>query len=334
MNGKTAAALSGEERVRRALAFADLDRPPYSFWSHFPGIDLDPEALVETTIGFVNELDLDFVKAMSNGFYCVEDWGVVVDYSDIPSGGAARAVTMPVVETGDWARIARLAPDAPALGRELRHLTGLTAAFGGRKPVLATVFSPLTVAHKMAGDALERDIQANPQLVLDALERIALTMADFTRTALATGCAGVFFAVQDADPAIFDDAAYAKFGEPFDRIVLDAAAAAWFNVVHMHGERILFDRLKTYPVSALNWHIGEAEPHVGAYRKAGGRKPIVGGLRRGGLTKCDIASVKADLDQLTADTGGKGILISPGCVIRHPVDMAFLKNVIRLITQI
>jgi uroporphyrinogen decarboxylase len=68
--------LSKEERVRRALASAPLDRPPYSFWSHFPGIDLDPEALVAHTVRFAAELDLDFVKAMSNGLYCVEDWGM------------------------------------------------------------------------------------------------------------------------------------------------------------------------------------------------------------------------------------------------------------------
>ena len=139
--------------------------------------------------------------------------------------------------------------------------------------------------------------------------------------------------MQDADPAHIDDAAYAAFGEKFDRIVLDAAAGGWFNVVHMHGERILFDRLQHYPVAALNWHIGEAAPTVGAYRQAGGRMPIVGGLRRDGLTRCDLASVQADLAGLFADTAGRGLLLSPGCVIRHPVDMDFLKTVAGLIAQ-
>jgi uroporphyrinogen decarboxylase len=325
--------LSGQERVRRALASAEVDRPPYSFWSHFPGTDLDPQALVKQTVRFARELDLDFVKAMSNGMYCVEDWGIVADYSDITHGGAARAVSTPVIEAADWRRIGRLGVGAPALGRELRHLAGLVSAFGQDTPILATVFSPLTIAHKIAGQALERDVRHAPELVLDALEKIALTTADFARAALAAGCAGIFFALQDADPDHFDDAAYAKFGEPFDRMVLNAAAAGWFNVVHMHGEKILFDRVKTYPVAALNWHIGEAEPSVGAYRRAGGRQPIVGGLRQDGLTRCDIASVGADLDQLATDTAGRGILISPGCVIRHPVDMEFLKTVVRLITR-
>jgi uroporphyrinogen decarboxylase len=139
--------------------------------------------------------------------------------------------------------------------------------------------------------------------------------------------------VQDADPDHFNDAAYAQFGEPFDRMVLAAAAAGWFNVVHMHGGKILFDRLKTYPVAALNWHIGEASPSVAAYRQAGGQRPIVGGLRRDGLTRCDMASVTADLDRVFAATAGRGILLSPGCVIRHPLDTAFLQDVARLIAH-
>ena len=315
------------------MASAPVDRPPYSFWSHFPGIDLDPDALVKHTVRFATELDLDFVKAMSNGLYCVEDWGVATDYSAIGQGGVARVVSTPVVAAADWRGIERLPITAPALARELRHLTGLAGALGRATPLLATVFSPLTIAHKLAGAALERDVREAPELVLAALDKIALTTADFAAAALAAGCAGVFFAVQDADPRRFDDATYAAFGEHFDRIVLDAAAGGWFNVVHMHGDNILFERLKNYPVAALNWHIGETAPEVGAYRGAGGRMPIVGGLQRDGLTQRDIGAVEADLGRLFASTSGRGVLVSPGCVIRHPVDMKFLKTVTSLIVN-
>ena len=326
-------ALSKAERVQLALASAEVDRPPYSFWTHFPGIDRDPEALVAQTIRFATELDVDFVKAMSNGFYCVEDWGAVIDDSAVSQGGVGRVASTPIAMAAAWRHIECLPVTSPTLARELRHLAALVRALGRQTPLLATVFSPLTIAHKMAGDTLARDVREAPEMVLEALEKIALTTADFARHALAVGCAGVYFAVQDADPGHFDDATYAQFGEPFDRVVLEAAATGWFNVVHMHGDRILFDRLKSYPVSALNWHIGEASPSVAAYRQAGGRQPIVGGLRRDGLTRGDMISVKADLDGIFAATAGRGILLSPGCVIRHPLDMAFLRGVARLIAH-
>jgi len=317
-----------EARIRRALASAEVDRPPYSFWTHFPGIDLDPAALVRETVRFATALDVDFVKAMPNGLYCVEDWGAVADFSAIGAGGVARVAASPIAGPADWRRIGPLPMTAPALARELRHLAALRAALPPGTPLLATVFSPLTIAHKLAGGVLHRHLREAPEAVLGALQRIALTTADFARQAVEAGCAGIFLAVQDADPASPGDAAYARFGEPFDRTVLEAAAAGWFNVVHMHGARVLFDRLQHYPVAALNWHIGEADPSLAAYRAAGGTRPIVGGLRRGALTRRDLAAVSTDLAALT----GPGILIAPGCVIRHPVDMQFLATVASLIT--
>jgi len=65
------------ERVEAALRREAVDRPPYGFWTHLPGIDLDPQRLAEETAAFAARYDLDFVKSMPNGLYCVEDWGCV-----------------------------------------------------------------------------------------------------------------------------------------------------------------------------------------------------------------------------------------------------------------
>jgi uroporphyrinogen decarboxylase len=325
------AKLTKVERVRRALQSADLDCPPCAFWTHFPGIDLDPDALATEMAAFARRLDLDFVKAMPNGCYCVEDWGAVPDHSRVSQGGTTQIVHSPITAPEDWRKISPLPVTEGAYGRELRHLARLIAAVGPEVPVLATVFSPLTVAHKLAGPALIRDFPTARQNVLDALEAIAATTAEFTRQALALGCAGIFFAAQDATGDPFDDKAYAVFGEPFDRRVLSAATAGWFNLVHMHGDRILFDRLSAYPVTALNWHIGETEPSIAAYRSTGGARPIVGGIRRDALTARNWDGVTSDIAVALDSTRGQGLLLSAGCVIRHPVDLQFLDRVVRYI---
>jgi uroporphyrinogen decarboxylase len=265
---------------------------------------------------------------MPNGCYCVEDWGAIPDHSRVSQGGTTQIVRPGVSAPGDWHKIRALSVTEGAYGRELRHLARLVAAVGPEVPVLATVFSPLTVAHKLAGPALVRDFRVVQQGVLDALEAIATTTAAFAREALALGCAGIFFAAQDASGDPFDDKAYAVFGEPFDRRVVSAAAAGWFNLVHMHGDKILFDRLSGYPVTALNWHIGEIQPSVAAYRESGGTLPIVGGIRRDALTARDWDGVTSDIAVALDSTGGQGLLLSPGCVIRHPVDLEFLDRVV------
>jgi uroporphyrinogen decarboxylase len=310
------------ERVKAALRSEAVDRPPYSFWTHLPGIDLDPLKLADETAAFQRRYDLDFVKAMSNGLYCVEDWGAVCDYSEIEHGGVARVVQPAVDAVDDWSALAHLDPTRGAFGRELEHLERLVRQVGPRVPVLATVFSPLTIAAKLSNGASRRHLEHHADAVLRALQVITDVSCAFTREALARGCAGIFLALQDATRELFDEASYLRFGEPFDRAVLEAARAAggWFNAVHLHGEHVLFDLVARYEVDALNWHIGETPPSIEAYRRSGGARPVLGGLKRAHITRCERDGIREDIDRALAQTGGRGLLLAPACVIRHPVD--------------
>ena len=318
--------ISKRQRIEAIAAGQATDRPAVSFWTHFPGIDLDPTAIASKTVEFAKELDLDLVKSMPNGFFPVEDWGAKVDYSGIPNGGVAKIVHSPIVRPEDWQRVCRLDVTTNAWGRELDHLARLTTALGPDWPVLATVFSPVTIARKLAGNLFFEHQRVHPQLIRDALAEIAATMADFAGRAIDMGCAGVFVAIQDATPEVGEDV-YRDIGEPFDRAVLAGAARGWFNTVHMHGDSILFDLLAAYPVQCLNWHIGETPPTVADYRLAGGRKAILGGLRRTAITSGDLAAVRQDVAAARSADGGRSIVFGPACVIRHPVDRGFLKTI-------
>ena len=266
------AAITKQERVRAALRGEALDRPPYGFWTHLPGIDLDPERLAQATAAFCSRYDFDFVKSMPNGLYCVEDWGAACDYSEIERGGVAKVVKPAVRSTADWANLQRVDVHRGSFGRELLHLRRLISLLGPDIPVLATVFSPLTIAAKLGNGVHREHMARDADSVHAGLETITDVTCAFARATIDAGCAGVFFAVQEANREIMGEAAYRMFGEPYDRRVLAAAKAAggWFNVVHMHGEGIMFELLKDYDVTALNWHIGETPPSIAEYREAGG----------------------------------------------------------------
>lgn len=314
------------ERVRAALRGEALDRPPFSFWTHLPQIDLDWQRIAEETAAFQARFDLDFVKSMPNGFYCVEDWGATLDFSAIAAGGVGQVIASPIGVVDDWTTLDRLSVFEGAYGRELKHLERLRALVDPDVPILATVFSPLTIAGKLSRDRHRQHLRASPQQVLAGLDRITEVTCEFVRAAIARGCAGMFFALQEAVHAAFSPEEYARWGEPGDRAVIDAARAAggWFNVLHMHGENVLFDQLARYDISALNWHIGETPPSIAQYRASGGTRPIVGGLQRSNITRCDRDAVRADLERSLDETNGRGILVSPACVIRYPVDDAML----------
>ena len=313
--------------MRAALRGEAPDRPPYSFWTHLPGIDLDPARLAEESAAFCARYDLDFVKSMPNGLYCVEDWGCVCDYSDIDRGGVAKVITPAVAQIADWDALAHVDVRRGAYGRELAHLGSLVQRVGPDVPVLATVFSPLTIAAKLSNGASRDHLARDPEAVRRGLEIIAEVTCAFAREALTRGCAGIFLALQEATRAAFDEAAYRTHGEPHDRRVLTAAKSAggWFNAVHVHGEDILFDVVKDYDVGALNWHIGETAPAIAEYRGAGGDKPVLGGLVRGNITRRNRAGIEADILKSVQETQGRGLLLAPACVIRHPVDDATLR---------
>ena len=308
--------------MRAALRGEAPDRPPYSFWTHLPGIDLDPQRLAQESAAFAKRYDMDVVKSMPNGLYCVEDWGCVCDYSDIARGGVAKVVVPAVQSPADWARLERVDVTQGSYGRELAHLSKLVELVGPGVPVLATVFSPLTIAAKLSNGASREHLVSDEDAVVAGLEAIAQVTCDFSRAALQSGCAGVFLAMQEATHSAFSEADYRRFGAPYDSRVISAAKAAggWFNAVHAHGEDILFDVIREYDVEALNWHIGETPPSIADYRASGGAKPILGGLQRAHITNRNRAGIEADIEAALATGGGKGIIVAPACVIRHPVD--------------
>jgi uroporphyrinogen decarboxylase len=312
--------------VRVALRGEAPDRPPYSFWTHLPGIDLEPQRLARESASFCERYDLDFLKSMPNGLYCVEDWGCVCDYSDIARGGVAKVVEPAVIAIEDWSSLERVDVTRGSFGRELEHLRLLVRLVGPGVPVLATVFSPLTIAGKLSNGASRVHLERDPAHVQRGLETITEVTCALTRRALEAGCAGIFFALQEATHSAYDAAAYRRYGEPYDRRVLAEARShgGWFNAVHIHGEDILFDVIKDYDAAALNWHIGETAPSIEEYRRAGGTKPILGGLQRSHITQRDQAGIAGDIARTMAQTAGRGVLIAPACVIRHPVDDATL----------
>ena len=55
------------------------------------------------------------------------------------------------------------------------------------------------------------------------LEMITQVTCNFVRAAMAAGCAGIFFATQDATHQAFDEAGYRRYAEPYDHRVLHAA---------------------------------------------------------------------------------------------------------------
>jgi uroporphyrinogen decarboxylase len=307
-------AMSHRERIEKALALEETDRLPFGFWWHFPNQDRAPRRLAQLSLELQRKFDLDFIKFSPYGLYSAVDWGVTLEVR----GGKLPPVQAeyPIKKPEDWRRLRRLR------GTEGEYLIVLEAQrialseMHQRVPLVQTVFSPLTTALKLAGpETLLTHLRDAPTAVRAGLAIIAETTRGFAAEALARGADGLFFASQTANEGYLTRAEYVEFAKKYDLLVLEAAKGrSWFNILHLHGEKVMFDEVLDYPLQALSYHDREAGPSLAEMRKRT-RKCLVGGI---GHTTTLVHGSPADVDAQVQDAwrqvNHRGLILGPGCV--------------------
>ncbi|MEF2074409.1 uroporphyrinogen decarboxylase family protein [Consotaella aegiceratis] len=307
--------------IRNVFGDRAQDGPLFSFWTHFPHCDRDAECLAEATVETQRTFDLDFVKTAPNGMYAVEDYGVCVDYSEVPKGGIAKITATPFAQPSDWARLPELDPARGTFARELRSLRMVREALPDL-PIFFTVFSPMTTAAKLSQGRIRDQIRAGTETVLvhQALARIARSTRALIEAALASGATGIFFAHQDTSRRLYGYDDFSEYVMPYDIEALMGAAHAPFNILHLHGESIRFYELLGYPVQAMHWHDWETLPSASAGLIAS-KKCMIGGLDRWAITRNEIDVLKQQVRTCLDNTEGLGdVILAPSCTVRAGFD--------------
>ena len=302
------------QRIEAAIAGGSTDRVPVALWRHFPVDDQDPARLAALTLEWQRAWDFDLVKFMPSGTYSVEDWGARSVYERAANG--ARAISVPGVKSPeDWRRLSRLDPKKGVLGAQNEALARAAKELRGSVPILQTVFSPLTTARKLAGEPLLAHLRAHPDALLAGLRTITDTTIDFSLAALEAGAHGLFLATQLATTDVLTVPEYELFGRKFDLEVLSAVKGkAKMNMLHMHGENVMFELLAGYPVEMVNWHDRLTAPSLksalGKFKGA-----LVGGVEeRELLVSGSAQAVRGQVRDAIAQTGGRRLVVGPGCV--------------------
>lgn len=302
------------ERLHATLTGAPVDRAPVALWRHFPVDDQRPEDLAAATLEWQTQFDWDFVKVTPASSFMLRDYGAEDEWRGEPEG--TRQYTRRVIQRpADWRALAPLDPRRGALGGQLRALALIRDGLGGRVPVIQTVFSPLSQARNLVGpEHLAAHARRYPDAVQAGLAALAETTVNFVAAARDLGVDGLFYAMQTASPRVFSEAEYRAFGEPHDRRILAAAEGLWLNVVHLHGEDVLFDLAAHYPAQVLNWHDLETPPTLGEgqQRFAGA---VCGGLRQWEtMVRGTPDQVRTEAQAALAQTGGRRFILGTGCV--------------------
>ncbi|MFZ6029109.1 MAG: uroporphyrinogen decarboxylase family protein [Chloroflexota bacterium] len=324
--------ITSRQRLETCLSGKKPDRTPVALWRHFPVDDQTSDGLAAATLEWQRTYDFDLVKVTPTSSFCLKDWGSRDEWHGDSEG--TRTYTHDVIQSAeDWTRLRVLDPSAPHLARQLEALGLITRELGPNTPVLQTIFSPLSQAKNLVGKAnLIVHLRRHAQEVHAALAVIAETTIRFLEAARQMGIAGVFYAVQHANYGLLTEAEYTEFGETYDRKVLEPARSLWFNMLHLHGEEVMFDRFVHYPMACINWHDRDTSPSLAEAQQ---RYPgvVCGGLQRERMVLGTPETVTAQARDAIEMTEGKRFLLGTGCVLQITTPRANLKAARRAVEE-
>jgi uroporphyrinogen decarboxylase len=323
--------MSRRDRIAAALNRQPVDRVPYAVWRHFPSVDRSPAGLAQATLRFHERYGSDFLKITPSGGYAVEAWGCV-EGDEVRPDGHRPCLSCAVRDAGDWKKIRPLDPSsAPGYSEQIETIIRL--GFDrriGDAPVVPTLFSPLSLARKLSGDRLAADLRERPADVVGALEAITETLVRFADVALTEGVSGIFYSIQAASLELHTTEQYARFGEPYDRRILESVSGrSMLTVVHCHGTDLMFDRLARLPGHAWNWDDRATPPSLGegATRVPGA---VIGGLDQWKVLRDGTPEeAAAQARDAVAQTNGVGLIVGAGCVLAMNTPDANVAAVVR-----
>jgi uroporphyrinogen decarboxylase len=307
-------AMTKRARVLAALRGDHVDRVPFACWAHNYAKENTAADLADESLRLLNELDYDFLKPQTRAQAFEEAFGAVWQ----ASGERTTAPTLirPAVPSpADLASVAPADWTAGALGEQLDALRRIRAA-AGDTPIIWTLFSPLMIARRLVpGDigALRTAMQEHPQALRRALDAVTETMAGYARAAVENGADGLFYATNVGTADLLGADAYRTWGVEDDLKILAAVSDAPFTMLHTCGTQVFFDVFGTYPVHVFNYALSPTNPTLAEVARRTG-KAVAGGLTTKpddlSLTPADVArEVRAAI----ASTGGRHLLIAPGC---------------------
>jgi uroporphyrinogen decarboxylase len=306
--------MNKRKRLEAAIAGEPVDRLPVALWRHWPGDDQDAASLAAAHLKWQADFDWDLLKVGPASSYSVVDWGVE-DRWEGHIEGTRTYTRLPVREPGDWEALLPLDPGRGMLKTQIEALKMIGEGLRGEVPFIATVFSPLSMAKHLAGKEIALShMRQYPEAFRHGLEAMTESIVRFIDAARGAGVDGIYYAIQHAVYPLMSREEYWAFGRPYDLRVLESAAGLWCNMVHLHGEQVMFDQVADYPVALLNWHDRDAGISL-AQGLAHTKAAASGGVSQWTLHQEDPAGTLSEARDAVAQTSGRRLLLGTGCVI-------------------
>ena len=317
------------ERIRAMVNKESVDRPGASAWKHFHDEDRVVSDLVKKTTAFQEQNQWDVIKVMANGIYVQEQYGADIRWSR--DGIEFPTTLRRVINSPHGFRDLQLVDvSTGAIHREVEVAARLVDYYGGKVPVIATVFSPLTYAQELyngfQSPALFTDlVNYYGDDLLAGLKVLTELTSQIVNEFVKAGVDGIFYSTQFANNSQITAEQYDVFARPYDlEAFRPALGRTWFNVLHIHGDTgLFFDKFLDYPFEAFNWQSTTSNVSL-AQAAAKTDKILIGGLDRENdfriadrakLGQHILERVKSATEAVPANR----LIVGPGCAIPNDI---------------
>ena len=307
--------MTKKERVSAVLAGRKPDRTPCGFSLHFPQQEKQGEAAVQAHLRFFRDTDTDILKVMNENL--------------VPNLGDIR-------RPADWACLNALRPDGDFLRRQLEMTRELRERWDGEDAfwmgtlhgITASSIHPIEAVYGYDGvrTLLTEHLREDPTPVLDAMKRIAECMCALAHGYKEAGMDAIYYAALGGEKdRWFTDEEFARWIEPFDRLILSEIQKAGCSAfLHICKDGLNMERYRGYGdvCDAVNWGVYEAPFSLEDGKALFPGKTLMGGLknRSGVLVEGTEEELAAEAARLAQKYGPEKFILGADCTLPTEID--------------
>lgn len=332
---------SKRELVLKAFKGEAVDRVPIGFWYHFVNEDellegFNNPAIFEKNVAghrkFVEDVNPDFVKIMSDGFFAYPN----------------PLITDKVRSIKDLAAIQSIGEDHPWYDQQIELVKQVRETFSEDIVSVYNIFAPLThlkwqISNKVAfGDELVAGfLKEDSEIFKHVLNVIAYDLGILVKKIITeAGADGIYYSTQAIQVDDFKSQDYIDNVRESDLIVLEAAnRVGGQNILHICGYKGASNDVtifKDYPVQVVNWAVEPEGLSLKEGRQLFGGKTVLGGFDNttgSVLYTGSKEEVEAESKRLIAENGKQGIIIGADCTIPNDIQSERIEWVRQAVAQ-
>ena len=325
-------------RVLNALNKRPVDHVPVGFWIHFFDAGVYGEDCIQAHRDYYNNLDLDFIKVMSDGYF------------GFPVDGEIRTVE-------DLKKVKRIDESNPWIQDQLARARAIVKDFGKERCIFFNMFTPFSSLKNGLGvdyteiDTIMMNLAKNHKNELkEALDIVAEGNALLGKLLITeVGCDGIYYCVSNAEMDRFTEEEYKDIIGPSELYVLEHINRySENNIMHCCGFMGCENRVNLwfeYPVKCVNWatHVENINLNEGRYLFK--NKAVLGGFdthwgmesteeQRGILYHGSKEELQKYAIDLVLNSGRIGTLIGGDCTMDHRMDLERVKWIIEAVRSV